>query len=109
MYLDTIGVLPTDKEAEEFLKSSDSGKRSKLIDRLLTRPEFADVWALKYTELFRAGTREAGNKAARHIYEYLKSSFQSNKPYDKLVTELLLSQGPHLCRYRGLLERSNRM
>ena len=89
-------LLPTEQEYWEFLKSRDPQKRAKLIDQLLIRPEFAEVWALKYTELFRAGTREAGDKAARHIYQYLKSSFLSNKPYDKLVTELLLSQGPHL-------------
>jgi len=96
VYVDTIGVLPTQQEAEEFLKSRESDKRSKLIDRLLARPEFSELWAMKYTELFRAGTREAGPKAARIIYEYLKRSFLENKPYDKLVTELLLSQGPHL-------------
>jgi len=96
VYVDTVGMLPTPQEAETFLQSRGSEKRSKLIDRLLLRPEFADLWALKYTELFRAGTREAGPKAARIIFDYLKRSFQENKPYDKLVTELLLSQGPHL-------------
>lgn len=96
VYQDTVGVLPTQEEAEEFLKSTETDRRAKLIDRLLARPEFSEMWALKYTELFRAGTREAGPKAARLIYEYLKSSFQENKPYDKLVTELLLTQGPHL-------------
>ena len=96
VYVDTIGILPTAGEAEAFLKSTDSGKRSKLIDQLLARPEFAELWALKYTELFRAGTREAGAKGARFIYEYVKRSFLENKPYDKMVTELLLSQGPHL-------------
>ena len=95
-YVDTTGVLPTPQEAEAFLASREADKRSKLIDRLLVRPEFADLWALKFTELFRAGTREAGPKAARIIFDYLKHSFQENKPYDKLVTELLLSQGPHL-------------
>lgn len=96
VYVDTIGLLPTQPEAEDFLKSQDPQKRSHLIDRLLARPEFAELWAMKYTELFRAGTREAGAKAARLIYESLKQSFLQNKPYDKLVTELLLSQGPHL-------------
>jgi uncharacterized protein YjdB len=96
VYQDTIGALPTQQEAEEFLKSTEPDKRSKLIDRLLARPEFSDLWALKYTELFRAGTREAGAKAARFIYEYMKRSFLENKAYDQLVTELLLSQGPHL-------------
>ena len=43
-----------------------------------------------------AGTREAGPKGARIIYEWVKQSFLENKPYDKMVTELLLSQGAHL-------------
>jgi hypothetical protein len=96
VYLDTAGLLPTQKEAEEFLNSKDPAKRVKLIDSLLQRPEFSEYWALKYTELFRAGTREAGPKGARIIYEWVKQSFLQNKPYDKMVTELLLSQGAHL-------------
>jgi hypothetical protein len=96
VYIDTIGLLPTPQAAEAFLGSTDPAKRAKLIDELLLRPEFAEFWALKFTELFRAGTREAGDKASRIIYEYLKQSFQTNKPYSQMVTELLLSQGPHL-------------
>jgi hypothetical protein len=95
-YIDTIGLLPTPQAAEEFLRSDDPDKRAKLIDELLARPEFAEFWALRFTELFRAGTREAGDKASRLLYDYLKESFQSNKPYSQMVTELLLSQGPHL-------------
>ncbi len=96
VYLDTIGLLPAQTEAEQFLNSKEPDKRAKLIDSLLQRPEFSEFWALRYTELFRAGTREAGPKGARIIYEWVKQSFQENKPYDKLVTELLLSQGAHL-------------
>ncbi len=96
IYLDTVGLLPTQKEAEEFLDSKEPAKRARLIDALLQRPEFSEYWALKYTELFRAGTREAGPKGARIIYEWVKQSFLENKPYDKMVTELLLSQGAHL-------------
>ncbi len=93
--LDTIGLLPTEAETREFLSSSDANKRAQLIDRLLNRREFADVWALKFTELFRAGTREAGNKGAKIVYDYVRDSFRENKPYDRFVRELLLSQGAH--------------
>lgn len=96
VYLDTIGLLPTENEAVEFLSSMDSAKRPKLIDRLLARPEFSEFWAMRFTETFRVGTHEGGAKAGRIIYDYLKRSFLSNKPYDQLVTELLLSQGQHL-------------
>jgi len=94
-YLDTIGLLPTADEARTFLAASDTGKRERLIEKLLQRPEFADVWALKFTELFRAGTREAGAKGAKIVFDYLRQSFRAAKPYDQLVRELVLSQGAH--------------
>jgi len=96
VYLDAIGKLPTEEEARAFLASKVPNKRAMTIDWLLKQPEFADVWALKFAELTRAGTREAGAKGGRIVYEWLRRSFAENKPYDKLVTELLLSQGAHL-------------
>ncbi|HYO84154.1 MAG TPA: DUF1549 domain-containing protein [Bryobacteraceae bacterium] len=95
VYLDTTGMLPKETEAREFLASSDPQKRTRMIDTLLARREAAELWALKFTELFRAGTREAGAKGARIVYDYVRDSFRENKPYDRLVRELLLSQGAH--------------
>ena len=102
VYLDTIGLLPTETEAVAFLESTDADKRAKLIDGLLERPEFAEFWALKFTEMFRAGTHEAGAKGARLVYQYLKRSFLDHKPYDQLVTEVLLSQGAHLFEFGNI-------
>src|SRR5262249_10309830 len=45
VYLDTLGILPTADEARAFLADRDSDKRSKLIEQLVERPEFADFWA----------------------------------------------------------------
>jgi hypothetical protein len=95
VYLDTVGLLPTAGESREFLASAAADKRAQLIDRLLERREFAELWALKFTELFRAGTREAGAKGARIVYDYIRDSFLENKPYDRFVKEILLSQGSH--------------
>ena len=41
VYLDTIGTLPTPAEVSDFAKDSAPGKRARLIDRLLKRPEYA--------------------------------------------------------------------
>jgi hypothetical protein len=95
VYIDSIGLLPTESEALAFFQSKDPDKRSKVIDRLLERPEFAELWALKFSELFRAGTYESGPKGARIVYEWLRRSFLENKPWDKMVGELVLSQGAH--------------
>lgn len=95
VYLDTIGELPSEEEARTFFASKEPRKRALVIDRLLAHPRFAELWALRFTELTRAGTREAGAKGARIVYEYFRRSFAENKAYDRLVTELLLSQGSH--------------
>lgn len=95
VYLDTIGLLPTEDETRRFLASTDPTKRSVEIDRLLNRREFSELWAMKFTELFRAGTREAGAKGARIVYNFIRDSFLQNKPYDRFVRETLLSQGAH--------------
>ena len=95
VFLDTTGLLPTVKETREFLASTAANKREEMIDRLLARRTHAEVWALKFAELTRAGTREAGNKGAKIVYDYLRQSFAVNKPYDQMVRELVLSQGAH--------------
>ncbi|MCW3054684.1 MAG: Protein of unknown function (DUF1553)/Protein of unknown function [Chthonomonadales bacterium] len=46
-YLDAIGTLPTTEEAQTFLDSKDTQKREKLVDTLLQRPEYGEIWALK--------------------------------------------------------------
>lgn len=95
-YLDVAGALPTEEEARAFLASKAPQKRAKLIDELLARPEFAELWALKFAELTRAGTREAGPKGGRIVYEWFRRAIAENRGYDKIVTELVLSQGAHL-------------
>jgi hypothetical protein len=95
VYIDTIGLLPTEAEARAFFESRDPEKRARTINQLLERPEFAELWALKFSELFRAGTYESGPKGARIVYEWLRRSFLENKGWDKMVSELVLSQGAH--------------
>lgn len=95
VYLDVTGMLPNVETSRSFLASTAPDKRSKLIQELLSTREHAEVWALKFSELTRAGTREAGNKGARIVYDYFRAAFAANRPYDQIVRELLLSQGSH--------------
>jgi hypothetical protein len=52
-FLDVIGTLPGPQETFQFLADRDPNKRSALIDRLLERDEFADYWAMKWSDLLR--------------------------------------------------------
>ena len=93
VYLDIIGTLPRADEARIFLADERTDKRSRLVDRLLQRPEFADYWALKWSDLLRVNRRELGHKQAYEYYRWIHQSFAQNKPLDRFATELLTATG----------------
>ena len=93
VYLDTIGVLPTLEETEEFLSSDDRQRRSKLIDRLIDRPEFAELWATRFCDLFRVGFIDQGVKGSRLFYDWIREAIREDKPYDEFATELITATG----------------
>jgi hypothetical protein len=95
-YLDVIGTLPTAQEANQFLRDGDPHKRSALIDRLLERPEFADYWAMKWSDLLRVKAEFPINlwpNAAQAYHHWILSSIRENKPYDRFVHEMLTESG----------------
>ena len=97
VYLDVAGRVPTKAEALAFLESKDSGKRAKLIDQLLSSDAYvqhyfnfwADVLRIKNGILPGGQGRDAG---AAYIL-WLKNSLRENKPYDRMVRELLTADG----------------
>src|SRR5271166_3175949 len=52
-WLDVTGTLPTSQQAVDFLNSKDPNKRAVLIEQLLKSEEFADYWAMKWSDLLR--------------------------------------------------------
>ncbi len=92
VYLDTTGVLPTIEETLAYTSTTDPRKRSKLIDRLLLRPEHAELWATRLADLLRLGAG-VGPKPSRDMYAYLRQSVLDDKPYNQLATEIITSSG----------------
>lgn len=92
--LDVIGTLPTVEEAREFLTDRREERRDALVERLLRRPEFADYWALKWADLLRVNRRELGHKRAHEYYQWIRRSFASHQPLDRLARELVTAEGP---------------
>jgi hypothetical protein len=96
--IDITGTLPTAAQADAFLASTDPKKREKLVDELLTRPEYASYFALKWGDILRnrrdnlIGVGGKGERTAA-LHAWLKASFQSNKPYDQFVREILTATG----------------
>lgn len=93
VYLDLIGTLPTSDEARAFLSSQDPDRRVKLVDALLQRPEFADYWALKWSDWLRVDRQALGHDGAYRYYKWIHDSFAANLPLDQFAKELLAGQG----------------
>lgn len=94
-YLDCIGTFPTETEVREFLADTDPNKRSKWIDKILARNEYADYWAVKWGDLLR-NKRRNGTEAKRGTYAFhawIRNAFATNMPYDQFVRNIIAAQG----------------
>jgi hypothetical protein len=109
-YLDVIGTLPTAQEARTFILDRDPNKRSTLIDNLLERDEFADYWAMKWSDLLRVKAEFPINlwpNAVQAYHHWIRTGIKKNLPYDRFVRELLVSNGsnfrmPQVNFYRAM-------
>ena len=90
---DIAGRIPTSDEVTAFLSDPAADKRSRLIDRLLLEPEFADFWANKWVDLLRPNPYRVGIKAVFNYDHWIRQSFHDRKPWDQFVRELLTARG----------------
>jgi len=94
VYLDIIGVLPTPEEYARFMVSTLPNKRELLIDELLDRKEFAELWVLKWAELLQIrSSNDVSYKAMLLYYGWLQERIAKNVPTDVWVKELLGANG----------------
>ncbi len=92
-YLDAVGVLPTADEARRFLADARPDKRARLVDELLKRPEFADFWALKWSDLLRNEEKVLDHKGVRLFHEWIRRSIAEGKPLNEFARELIAGRG----------------
>jgi hypothetical protein len=90
--LDLIGRVPTATEARAFFADRSPFKRVRLIDSLLADPDCSRRLA-QYLDVALLDRRQ-GPKVPRPAWEeFLRTSFEADKPYDVLVREILSADG----------------
>jgi hypothetical protein len=92
-FLDTLGVLPTPQRTRRFLADRRSDKRDRLIDELLDRNEFADFWALKWSDLLRNEEKVLDPRGVRAFHAWIRRSIIDNKPLNEFARELIAARG----------------
>ena len=94
-HIDITGTVPKTEEVREFVDNMSSGKRTDLIDKLLDRKEFSDLWVMKFAELLqiRSNNDQFTYKPALLYYNWLQEKFTKNTPIDQIVKDLLTADG----------------
>lgn len=92
-HLDTIGVLPTVDEVRAFLADADPLKREKLVETLLTRPEFVDYWTYQWSDVLLLTGSRLRPKALESYSNWIRERVANNTPWDQFAREVVLSKG----------------
>jgi len=99
VFLDILGRIPTVDELDAFVDDYAPDKKARLVDRLLSDEyvdQYAANWATLWTNILigRSGGTERMTRTNRDgMTQYLRRSFERNKPYDQMVRELISATG----------------
>jgi len=92
--IDITGLLPTEAEYNTFMADTAPDKREALVNRLLERKEFSEIWAMKFAQLLAIkSSNQVSYKSAFLYANWLTDQFARNVPLDQMVRELLASTG----------------
>jgi hypothetical protein len=93
-YFDLTGLPPTPQEIDAFVRDKSPDAWAKLVDKLLTSPEYGEKWGNHWLDVVRFGETDGfeydtfRNDAWRYR-DYVIQAFNSDKPYDQFIREQL--------------------
>lgn len=95
VFVDITGTMPSSEEYQKFLADEDPEKRVRVVDELLKRKEFVDIWVMKWAELLQVRTinNRVAKKPMLRYFNWLREKIASNTPTDVMVRELIASRG----------------
>ena len=115
VFLDVMGALPTPQEVRDFLADTAPDKRDKLVERALERPEYADYWTHRFSEILRVKVGDSSFKDHTvKFHGWIRQSLAENKPYDQFVREIITVSGkradhPQMDWYRQAISNQVRV
>ncbi len=93
VYLDVVGKIPTASEVTAFLADNAPDKRVRLVERLLSSPDYAENWTNYWDNVLMG--RSARSQVLDRVAwrEWLHKQFEQNVPWNKMVYDLLTATG----------------
>ena len=98
--LDLTGQIPAPERVRAFLAddSPTQEKRNRLVDELIASDAYVDHWTLKWGDLLRSNRKFMSYKGMLTFRGWLREAIEENRPYDRLVRELVTASGSTLDR-----------
>ncbi len=93
IYLDLVGVIPPADKVVAFLDSKVADKRARVVEELLADSRYGRSLAENWTNVMVP--RESNNRRlqSQPLHDWMAKSLNDNKPWDKLVYELVTASG----------------
>jgi hypothetical protein len=98
VHLDLVGLPPTRDELLAFLQDDSHEVRERVVDDLLSRPQYGERWGRHWMDIWRYSDwygRRASNEirySQRHIWrwrDWIVESLNADKGYDQMIREML--------------------
>lgn len=89
---DLIGLPPSPKEIDTFVRDASPNAYERLVERLLAAPQYGERWGRHWLDVARY-TESQGfeydklRDNAWHYRDYVIQSFNDDKPYDRFMQE----------------------
>ena len=120
VHFDLVGVPPSEKAVAAFIADKSPQAYEKVVDELLASSQYGERWGRHWLDIWRYsdwyGFRQSNQVrySQRHIWrwrDWTVESLNENKPYDRMVTEMLAGDeiaptDPKVLRATGYLARN---
>jgi hypothetical protein len=100
VYLDILGRVPSVTELREFTSNREPDRKMKLVNKLLYDELYLEDYTRNWTTIWTniligrtGGTEDRSLISREGMQKYLRDSFAQNKPYDRMVMELVSATG----------------
>ena len=92
LYFDLIGLPPTPEQLDEFLADTSPEAYARLVDRLLSSPQFGETWGRHWLDVARFAESSGGGRSlmfrnAWRYRDYVIDAFNRDKPFNEFILE----------------------
>jgi hypothetical protein len=96
VYLDLLGLPPTQDQINAFLKDTSADAYEKVVNQLLESPQYGERWGRHFMDIWRYsdwwGLGAEVRNSQKHIWhwrDWIIESLNADKGYDQMIREML--------------------